>query len=160
MMVVRYCTKEWLDESARRYHESPQLEEALKKVTAKLFFRIKQKPDWGIEQDFIFGAVVEQGKLLTLAFFPEEEARTLADYILAAAPNDWKELLRKEKKFITEFLKGKVKLEQGSQPGLLKITPYANHFVDALTLIPVQFPDEMTAAELHSYREELFDHKS
>ena len=50
---------------------------------------------------------------------------------------------------------GKVKLESGSKPGLLKITPYANHFVDALTQFELQFQDEMSAEELDAYRADL-----
>jgi len=50
---------------------------------------------------------------------------------------------------------GKIALEAGSKPGLLKITPYANHFVDALTQFELQFPDEMSAEELEAYRADL-----
>jgi hypothetical protein len=50
---------------------------------------------------------------------------------------------------------GKVKLEAGSKTGLLKITPYANHFVDALTQFELQFPDEMSSEELETYRTDL-----
>jgi len=156
-MTIRYCTKEWLEESARLYRAQPDFEQALRNVTAKIMFRISADPGWGIESDHIFGVVVDQGKLLDLDFFSEDEARSRADFILAASPKDWKNILRKEKKFITEFLTGKVKLEYGSKPGLLKITPYANHLVAAMTQFPLQFPDEMSEEELQDFREELSD---
>ncbi len=156
-MTIRYCTKEWLEESARLYRAQPHFEQALKKVTAKVMFRISAESGWGIERDHIFGAEMDQGKLLDLAFFSEDEARSRGDFILAASPKDWKSILRKEKKFITEFLKGKVTLEYGSKAGLLKITPYANHLVDAMTQFPLQFPDEMSEEELQAFREDLAD---
>jgi hypothetical protein len=154
-MTIRYCSPEWLEESARLYRAADHFESALKKITTKIFYRITAEPSWGIEKDIIFGAVVEEGKLLELAFYSEAETQKRADFILAAAPKVWKGMLRKEKKFISEFMMGKVTLESGSKPGLLKITPYANHFIDALTQFELQFPDEMTPEEVESYRADL-----
>ena len=154
-MTIRYCTPEWLEESAKLYRATSQFENALKKVTTKIFYRVLAEPAWGIEEDIIFGAVVEAGKLLELTFYSEAEAGKLASFILAAPPPVWKGILRKDKKFITEFMLGKVKLEAGSKPALLQITPYANHFVDALTQFELQFPDEMSAGELETYRVDL-----
>jgi hypothetical protein len=156
-MTIRYCSPEWLEESARLYLATNHFENALKKVTTKIFYRIAAEPAWGIEKDIIFGAEVDAGKLLELSFFSEAESQQRAEFILAAIPQVWKEILRKNKKFISEFMLGKIKLESGSKPGLLKITPYANHFVDALTQFELQFPDEMSAEELEAYRTDLSD---
>ena len=154
-MTIRYCSPEWLEESAKLYLATNRYENALKKVSTKIFYRISAEPAWGIEKDIIFGAEVDAGKLLELSFFSEAESQQRADFILAATPQVWKEILRKDKKFISEFMLGKVKLESGSKPGLLKITPYANHFVDALTQFELQFPDEMSPEELEAYRADL-----
>ena len=154
-MTIRYCSPEWLEESARLYRDSDQYENALKKVTAKVFYRIKAEPDWGIDNDMMFGAVVDQGNLLELAFYSERQVQEIADFVLAATPQVWKGILRKDKKFISEFMLGKVALESGSKTALLKITPYANHFVDALTQFELQFQDEMSAQEVETYRTDL-----
>jgi hypothetical protein len=154
-MTIRYCTKEWLDESARLYNESDHFQNVLQKVTTKIFFRIIADPTWGIEKDILFGAVVEEGKLLEMGFYNETEAQQKASFILRASPQVWKGILRKEKKFVAEFMTGKVQLETGSRVELLKITPYANHFVDALTQFEIQFPDEMSSEELEAYRADL-----
>ena len=154
-MTIRYCTPEWLEESAKLYRAGDHFENALKNVTTKIFFRITAEPAWGIEEDIIFGAVVQEGKLLDLGYYSEAEARNLATFILTASPQIWKGILRKDKKFISEFLLGRVIQESGSKPALLKITPYANHFVDALTQFEIQFPDEMSAEELEIYRADL-----
>ncbi|MBC8335104.1 MAG: hypothetical protein ISR59_08320 [Anaerolineales bacterium] len=154
-MTIRYCSPEWLEEGAKLYRATDRFENALKKVTTKIFYRITAEPDWGIEKDIIFGAEVEAGKLLELSFYNETESQNRADFILAATPQVWKSILRKDKKFISEFMLGKIALESGSKPGLLKITPYANHFVDALTQFELQFPDEMSAEELEAYRADL-----
>lgn len=154
-MTIRYCTPEWLEENAKLYRATDHFENALKKVTTKIFFRITAEPTWGIEEDIIFGTIVKEGKLLDLGYFSEADARNLANFILAASPQVWKGILRKENKFISEFLLGRVTQELGSRPGLLLITPYANHLVDALTQIEIQFPDEMSAEELATYRADL-----
>jgi len=154
-MTIRYCTPEWLEESAKLYRATDRFENALKKVTAKIFYRITAEPAWGIEKDIIFGTVVEAGKLLEISFYSEAEAQKRADFILATTPQIWKGILRKDKKFISEFMLGRVTQEAGSKTALLKITPYANHLVDALTQFELQFPDEMSAEELEAYRADL-----
>jgi len=158
-MTIQYCTPDWLEESSKLYRSTDHFRDALKKVTTKIFYRITAEPEWGIDEDFLFGAIVDEGNLLELRFYSEREAKERADFVLSANPLVWKAILRKEKKFISEFLMGKISLEKGSKPGLLKITPYANHFVDALTQFELQFPDEMTPEELETYRADLAEFK-
>jgi hypothetical protein len=152
-----YCTPEWLEESAKIYRATPRFEKALSKVTTKIFYRITAEPAWGIEEDFIFGAVVEGGVLHELAFFDEAEARERADFIMAATPQEWKMILRKERKFLTDFMTGKITLEQGGKVGVLGLAPYANIFIDALTQVKLTFPDELDQAALEEYRAKLKD---
>jgi hypothetical protein len=156
-MTIRYCSPEWLEESAKLYRATDRFENALKKVTAKAFYRITAEPTWGIDKDIIFGTVVEAGKLLEISFYSEAETKERADFILSATPQVWKGILSKDKKFISEFMLGKVKQEAGSKTELLKITPYANHLVDSLTQFPLQFQDEMSAEELEAYQADLSD---
>jgi putative sterol carrier protein len=156
-MTIRYCSPKWLEESARLYRATDRFENALKKVTTKIFYLIKAEPTWGIDKDILFGAIVEEGKLLEISFYSEAEVQEKADFVLAATPQVWKGILRKDKKFIAEFMMGKVSLESGSKTALLKITPYANHFVDALTQFELQFQDEMTMNEVETYRADLSD---
>ena len=155
MNDIRYCTPEWLEQSKERYDATPAFKEQLSKITSKLFFRITAEPSWGIGEDILFGAIVEEGRLLELRFFNEEEAKSTADFIMAASPLKWKKILRKEKKFLTEFMLGQVALEHGSKVGVLGLAPYAPTFIDALTQFPLRFPDDMTAAELHTYKSDL-----
>jgi putative sterol carrier protein len=155
MTTVRYCTPEWLEASAASYQADSRFQKEFAKLTTKLCFRIKAELGWGIDKDFVFAAHVTQGKLDKLAFVSEEEARRDADFVLAATPQDWKKLLRKDTKFVSEFMLGRIALEQGSKVGVLAIAPYSNTFVDALTQVELQFPDEMTPAELSKYRAHL-----
>jgi len=154
-MTIKYCSPEWLEESAKLYRATDHFENALRKVTTKIFYRITAEPSWGITKDIIFGAIVDAGKMLELSFYSEADAQKRSDFILSATPQIWKGILRKETKFISEFMLGKVKQESGSKTALLKITPYANHFVDALTQFELQFQDEMSPEEVESYRTDL-----
>ena len=148
-----YCTPEWLEESARIYRATPRFQEALKRVTVRIFYRITAESEWGLNSDFIFGALVTQGVLNDLRFFSEAEAKETAEFIMSASPQEWKLILRKEHKFLTDFMLGKVKLEFGSKVGVLGIAPYADAFIDALTQVNLQFQDELSPAQLNEYRE-------
>ena len=152
MATCRYCTPEWLEESGRMYRSDAGLEEKLKKLSAKICFRIKAEPAWGIDKDIIFGTFIEQGKLTKIAFFSEEGAKGEAEYLMAATPQEWKKILRKESKFLTDFMLGKIRLEKGNKVTVLGLAPYAPAVIDALTRVQIQFPDEMSAEELTKYR--------
>lgn len=147
-----YCTPEWLKESARLYRETPRFQEMLKRVSTRVFYRITAEPEWGIERDFIFGAIVTQGVLNELRFFSEEEAKEKAEFIMAASPQEWKLILRKEHKFLTDFMLGKIQLEHGSKVGVLGLAPYADAFIAALTQVNLQFQDELDAQQVDEYR--------
>lgn len=152
MIKCQYCTPEWLEESGRMYRSNTSLEEKLKKISAKVCFRVKAEPAWGIEKDIIFGTFIEAGKLTKIAFFSEEEAKREAEYLLAATPQEWKKVLRKDNKFLADFMLGRIKLEKGSKVNILGLAPYAPLLVDALTQVQLQFPDEMSGEELTKYR--------
>jgi hypothetical protein len=155
MDSVRYCTTEWLEKCLQRYPDQPRFEQELKKLNVSLAFRVLADPEWAIEKDVIFGGKVENGKLLALGFLSEGAARRESEFIMAAPPRIWKKVLRKEDKFLTDFMLGKITLEQGSKVGVLAIAPHANTFVNVLTQIPLQFPDEMTSEEIEAYRTDL-----
>lgn len=155
MTTYQYCTPQWLEESAKIYRSKPEFQERLKKVSTKVCYRVKAEPAWGIDKDILFGTFVDAGKLTKLAFFSEEDAKKEADYILTAAPEEWKKILRKESKFVTDFMIGRIKLEMGSMLGILGLAPHANSLVDSLTQVELQFPDEMSDDELVKYRSYL-----
>jgi hypothetical protein len=152
MNTILYCTPEWLEETAKKYPQNPQLKQQLKKLSIKLCFRVRAEPAWGIDDDIIFGMFFEQGDLTRIEFFDEQEALSQGEYVLAATPQEWKRLLCKESKFVTDFMLGKVTLEHGSRVGILGVAPHANTVVDALTQVNIQFPDEMAEEEVAQYR--------
>jgi len=155
MAKIQYCTPEWLEETGRIYASRPEYKEKLKKLSVKVCYRVKAEPAWGIDKDIIFGSFFDQGELTKLAFFAEEDARKESEYILAATPQEWKRILRKEGKFVGDFLLGKIKLELGSKVGVLGIAPHSGNLVDWLTQVDLQFPDEMSDQERAQYREKL-----
>ena len=94
----------------------------------------------------------DSSKLLKLEFVPESEAKSDAEFILSAPPQEWKSLLTKETKFITDFMLNKVTLEQGSKVGILKIAPRADILVDSLTQFDLYYQDDMSPEEVDEYR--------
>ncbi len=148
-----YCTPEWLEECARLYRENTKLQESLKRLTATVFFRISAEPEWGLDADYVFGGVVRKGVLDELRFYSEAEVKEKGELVMAASPQQWKLLLRKEHKFLTDFMLGKVKLEKGSIPAALGVAPYADGFIDTLTQVNLIFQDELSPEKLSEYRQ-------
>jgi hypothetical protein len=155
MPAVIYPSEKWLEESASVYRASPKTQEELRRVTTRIFYRVKAEPAWGIDQDVLFGAIVEKGVLHDLRFYSESQAKATAEYIMSATPQEWKKILRKESKFLTDFMLGKIVLEQGSKTGVLGLAPYAPAFIDALTQVELRFPDELSEQERQQLRADL-----
>jgi hypothetical protein len=157
---LRYCTPEWLEESARIYRADPAFQKQLQKVSVKFFPLVRADPSWGIESDILFGIVLEKGALLDLSFFSEKTARETADFIAAATPQEWKKVLRKDAKVLTELMLRKIVLEQGSMADALPLMPHAPAVVDVLTKTELRFPDEMSPEELEEYRRYMRDFRA
>jgi putative sterol carrier protein len=152
MAAIQYCTPQWLEESKKSYQTNPEFREKLKKLSVKMCYRVKAEPAWGIDKDIIFGMFIDTGELTKIAFFAEADALEEAEYIISATPQEWKKILRKQSKFIADFMLGKIRLEHCSKVGVLGVAPHANTVVDLLTQVELQFPDEMSAEELAAYR--------
>jgi hypothetical protein len=71
---------------------------------------------------------------------------------MAATPQTWKKILRKKRDFVTDFILGKINLELGTKVSMLELVLYAHNLLDCLTQVDLQFPDEMSADELKTYR--------
>jgi len=70
---------------------------------------------------------------------------------------EWKSILTKKTKFVTDFMLGKIKLDHGSKIGVLGIAPHSNTLVDAMTQVELRFPDQMTPEEVEQYRAHMKD---
>jgi len=155
MTAHQFCTPGWLEESARIYKANPDAKDKLKKLTAKICYRVKSDPDWGISEDIIFCAFFEKGDLRTLNIFTEGEAFQAAEYLMTATLETWKKILRNEREFVTDLMLGKINLELGTKVGMLEMALYVSDILNFLTQVNLQFPDEMSADELTTYRSKL-----
>lgn len=155
MTTYQYCTPEWLAESLVLYEGNPKLQNTFQKLTMKVAFRVTADPVLGIDRDIIFAAYMDRGKIDLLAFISKEQAESEADYILSASPQQWTKVLRKESLFAGDVMMGRIAIDKGSKPGVIKIAPYSTAFVDALTQVDVQFPGDMSPEELEKYREHI-----
>jgi hypothetical protein len=160
MTVYQYCTPEWLEELEKVYQSDSKYEEQFKKLSLVLCFRVQAQPSWGIEKDIIFGTSLHAGQLESLRFYSEKDAKEKATFILSASPQNWKNLLRKKTKFVTEFMLGKIKLEQGSKVAVLKLAPLSDKLIDFMTQRDIQFPDEMSPDGLAAYRSQMEEFRS
>lgn len=159
MGKIRYCTPEWLEAIDSAFRSNPEYEEKLKKLTTKVGFLIRAEPQWGIEKDIIFCSEVERGRLLSIGFAPDADARKNMDFIMGATPQEWKKLLRRENKLLTDFMLGKVTLDHGSRVGVLSLVPHIDAVMELLTEVQLEFQDEMTEDEVQAYREEMLAYR-
>ena len=159
-MSVPYCTPEWLEAFAQAYQANPKFENNLKKLTTTVYFKVLAEPKWGIDQDILFGAALASGRLERVEFISDEKARKVGDFILSATPMEWKIILTKKRKFVTDFMLGKIKLDHGSKVGILSIAPHSNTLVDAMTQVELRFPDQMTPEEVEQYRTHMKDFRA
>jgi hypothetical protein len=160
MPMLRYCTPEWLERNAEGYQENPRFRKEFAKLTMNVCFQVNAEPDWGLDENIFFIASVDKGELLKLAFIREEDAHKEADFILAASPQEWKKILRKESKFVADFMLGKILLVKGNKVGVISLAPHSNTFIEALTQCPLQFPDELSPEELEAFRSEVSSFRS
>jgi len=75
--------------------------------------------------------------------------------LMAAPPLTWKKILRKNRDFVTDLILGKIDLELGTKVSMLELALYGNNILDCLTQVDLQFPDEMSADELATYRSKM-----
>jgi hypothetical protein len=151
MTAHQFCTPGWLKEISGIYAANLCTKDKLKRLTAKICYRVKSDPDWGMGEDIIFGTFFEKGELKMLNFFTEGEAFQEAEYLIAASPETWKEILRKEREFVTDLMLGKMRLELGTKFSMLEMASYLNNIFDFFAEVDLQFPDEMSGDELTTY---------
>lgn len=152
MVQFQFLTPQWLEDCAKLYASNPELQKKLQRLTVNMSYRVLEKPEWGIDKSIIFCTFFKDGELTKISLLSEEQAKEESQFLTVAPAERWVKLLRKQSKFGTDFALGKVKLEIGSKFGVLSVAPYAGHVVDLLTKPQVQFPDEMAAEELETYR--------
>lgn len=90
-----------------------------------------------------------------LDFFKKRDAFKEAEYLMAATPQTWKKILRKERDFVTEFILGKINLEMGTKVSMLELAHRVNNVFDFFTQVDLQFRDEMSEDELTTYRSKM-----
>jgi len=136
------------------YTSDPKNRDIFKTVEGRLIYRIKAKPEWGIEKDILFGHETgDGGELKWVGLISEEEAEKTATWICGTSPETWKKILRKEEKFIADVATGKVKQEFGDKVSFVGLTKVADPFVNLLArAAELKFPDEMSADELAKYK--------
>ena len=53
MTAYQFCTPEWLQENARIFKGRSDAKDQPRKISAKICYRVKSDPHWGIHEDII-----------------------------------------------------------------------------------------------------------
>lgn len=142
MTQLKVFSPEWLEENARLYRENNELQDVLKKLTVKMAYLTKADKDLGIDEDILWCTFFEKGDLTRMSELTQAEVDDEAEFLLAAPPQIWMKLLRRESRFGTELTLGRVKVAQGSKLGVMKVAPYSKHVVTLLTQSETLYPNE------------------
>ena len=149
-----YATPEWLEAVASVYRGNPDNQNKhFKGLSMVISFRILAEPNFGLDKDIYFGFHIEDGVLQDdTAFISAEEAKEKSNFIVSAPPERWKKILQKKEGFVANFMTGKVKLDQGSTVKFIPLGAKAPALVDNFYQVETQWPDEMNAEEMESYK--------
>ena len=159
-MACIYPSPEWLEEGFKAFQADPKWENKLKKLSGHFAYRIEADEAFGLEKDLYMCMVLDAGKLTRLEHVTEEDAKNDADFLLGATPQVWKRILQKLDKFVGAFMGRRIKLEKGSTVGALALGPHAGTLVDVLTLVELQFPDDLSPDELAEFKSKLGDFRA
>jgi putative sterol carrier protein len=159
-MAYIYPSPEWLEEGFKAFQSDPQWATKLKKLSGYFAYRIQADEAFGLEKDLYMCMVLDAGKLTRLEHVTEEDAKNDADFVLGATPQVWKRILQKLDKFVGAFMGRRIKLEKGSTVGALALGPHAGTLVNVLTLVDLQFPDDLSPDELAEFKSKLEDFRA
>jgi hypothetical protein len=73
---------------------------------------------------------------------------------LLHCPHLWKKIFTKEREFLTYLMLDKIRMELGTKNSMLDPTRCID-ILEILTLVDIQFPDEMSENELIDYRSKI-----
>jgi putative sterol carrier protein len=127
---VAFGSMEWLDAYTKLYNERPELQEALKDLSAKVAYEFTDRPD--IPPKFVYikeGVVAEHGEMSD----PGE-----MDYIIRANYDVWKVMTLGELDPMNALMAGKIKVT-GNMAALLKHADGFKQTFEVVESIPTTF---------------------
>ena len=155
--MIPYATPEWLEAMAKNYRDNPDNQNRIfKGMSVFVTFRVLADPKFGLDRDVYFSTHLDNGVLQNDSnFISQEDAEKKADFILAAAPETWKKVIKKEKGFVAAFMTGKIKLDKGSAPRLISLASKSSAVIASFYQINTEWPDEMPPQRLEEYKTQV-----
>ena len=152
-----YATPEWVEAIAKNYRDNPENQNKIfKGMTIFLSFRIQADTKFGLDEDIYFGTHLEDGVLQDdSALISKEDSEKKVDFILSAAPETWKRVIRKEEGFVSAFMTGKIKLDKGEAPRMIALASKSPAIVELFKKIDNEWPDEMSPQRLDEYKAQV-----
>lgn len=127
---VAFGSKEWLDAYVTMYNARPELQAALKDLTAKVAYEFTDRPDIAPKYVFIKEGVVED--------YGEVEDINDNEYVIRANYEIWKSMTLGELDPMNALMAGKVKVT-GNMAALLKHAEGFKQTFEVVEAIPTSF---------------------
>jgi putative sterol carrier protein len=155
--MIPYATPEWVAEVGKNYKANPDNQnKTFKGMNIFLSFRILADAKFGIEKDIYFCSHLENGALQDdSALLSKEDAEKKSDFILSAPPEMWKKLIKKEQGFVSAFMTGKIKLDQGSRARVIGLASKSGPLIETFYKVDTEWPDGMSPQRLEEYKAQV-----
>jgi putative sterol carrier protein len=127
---VAFGSKEWLDAYASLYNSRPELQAALKDLTAKVAYEFTDRPDIAPKYVFIKEGVIKD--------FGDVDDINANDYVIRANYGIWKSMTLGELDPMNALMAGKVKVT-GNMAALLKHAEGFKQTFEVVEAIPTSF---------------------
>jgi putative sterol carrier protein len=127
---VAFGSKEWLDAYVKMYNSRPELQEALKDLTAKVAYEFSDRPD--IPPKYVHidkGVVTDYG---------EVDDESSMEYVIRANYDIWKSMTLGELDPMNALMAGKVKVT-GNMAALLKHAEGFKQTFEVVEALPTTF---------------------
>jgi putative sterol carrier protein len=147
-------TPEWASEFEKKIQADEKYKAAARTWEGSVVLVFKANPEAGFEDEVFVFMDLWHGECHSVKLVPAEVGRT-GDYVLEAAYERWKKILRKELNVVKEIATMKLKLVPFNVKKAAKLaaaTQAAIRLVDLAGEVSDRFPDELEAEEFQSFK--------
>lgn len=106
----------------------------------KVAYVVKARPELGIEHDTAMILDLHEGKCRAAEMVDGDRAEELADFVIYAELERWKEVLSGEVDPTKAMMQNKLKLEKGHLPTIVKYVLASKELVLSATVIDTDYP--------------------
>lgn len=146
-------TPEWVHELKEVVNKDEAYKNAAKTWEYTITLEVGAKPEYGIDEDVCIFLDIWHGECRSARILPKEEAHK-AHYVFSGTYETWKSVAKLEKDTMKLVVQGEIKLK-GDLARMMKYVKAAKRLAELSGVVEGVWPDELPAAELEKFKEEI-----